>query len=188
MKTTKSAKRARKPLAEVTPNIPAPKRQNTSNLKRALIKFTTLPPETFVPLDHPAPEHHAEVRIPEHTELTPAAFDLFWDDSILERIAEATNDYANPKRAAWSAKMPGTLQRQRRWKPLRIVELRRFLRITILTGIIRLPSRHLYWPLRRNSFLGVSGAALSFNRYTQIKRYLFGSPRSPSDVHAWFAD
>ena len=142
-------------------------------MKRAPIKFTTLPPESFVPLDHPAPEHRAEARVPEHTALTPVAFfNFFWDDSILERIVQATNDYANARRAAWSAKMPGTLQHQRRWKTLNIAELKRFLGITILSGIIRLPSRHLYWSFRRNSLLSTSGAALSFNRYTQIKRYL----------------
>ena len=100
-----SAKRTRKPLAALSSNIPAPKKQKI-DLKKAPI---TQPPDTFTPLDYPAPEHLAKACIPHNTELSPIAFfKLFWDDSILDRIVEATNAYALTMHTACA----GTLQHQ----------------------------------------------------------------------------
>ena len=133
----------------------------------------------------PAPEHRAEARVPEDTELSPIAD--FWDESILDQIVEATNVYALAKRrppppppppppphAACAADAPiRTLQRQRKWKPLNRADLRRFISITTLIGAVRLPSHRLYWSFCHGGILSKSG--LSFDRYSQIKRYLRGS-------------
>ena len=51
-------------------------------------------------------------------------------------------------------------------KPLNIVDLKRFLDITIFIGITRLPSQHLYWSFRRDSILGTGKTTLSLDRYT----------------------
>lgn len=57
-----SAKRARKPLTELSSNLlpPAKKQKKAAHH----IEPTTQPPETFVPINHPALEHHAEARVP----------------------------------------------------------------------------------------------------------------------------
>lgn len=75
--------------------------------------------------------------------------------------------------------MTGTLQCQRKLKPLNVVDLKRFLGITILIGITRIPSRHLYWSICRDSILSTGKAALSFNLYTQVKCYLHVSVPTP---------
>ena len=75
--------------------------------------------------------------------------------------------------------MPGTLQRLRRLKPLRIVDSKRVLGITILIGTIRLPSRHLYWFFSHDSILGTGKAALSLDHYT---RYLHVSVPTTTPV------
>ena len=63
------------------------------------IELTTQPSETFVPTNHPALEHHAKARVPQDIELTPIAFfNLFWDDSILNQIVQATNAYARARK------------------------------------------------------------------------------------------
>jgi len=63
-------------------------------------------PESYVPLHSADPQHgHGpSTRIPSGSvtdaELTPyAIFSLFWDDGILQHIAEATNKYAAAKHA-----------------------------------------------------------------------------------------
>ena len=79
-----------------------------SETKESSIKRAALPPEIFAPLDHPAPEHHAEARIPENIELSPTASpNLFWDESTFDQIVKATNAYALEKRAACAADAAG---------------------------------------------------------------------------------
>jgi len=72
-----SAKRARKPLAEISGN--AAKKQKCSTGSTS-----TASPETFSPLHHCKPKHIAEARVPDGTALEPLAFfSLYWDDGTL---------------------------------------------------------------------------------------------------------
>lgn len=92
-KTTQPANPARKPLVEPSHNPPAPKRQKEAPKKAPI---TTLPPETFTPLEHSAPEHHAEARIPENIEPSSITlFNLLWDEYILDRIFKARSTNSN---------------------------------------------------------------------------------------------
>ena len=77
----------------------APRVIEKQGLTHIPVKYVT--PKTPAPLHHPASEHLAEARgIPGSIELTPIAFfNLFWDDSILNKIVEATNAYALAKHA-----------------------------------------------------------------------------------------
>jgi hypothetical protein len=73
----------------------------------------------------------AEARLPPGTPLSPIGiFSLYWDDEILEKIVESTNQYASIKRKL----LPAYLVRYRKWKPVSIGEFRRFLTTTILMG------------------------------------------------------
>ena len=168
---TMSANRARKPPAA---NAPAPKKRMKAPMEAPM----EAPGKPTALL--PAPEHRAEARVPEDTELSPIASNDFWDESILDQIVKATNVYALAKRrppppppphAACAADEPiRTLQRQRTWKPLNKADLRRFISITTLISAVRLPSHRLYWSFSHGGILSKFG--LSFDRYSQIKRYL----------------
>ena len=152
-------KRARKPFSEVSANaVPQQKRQKLStpkerrtatdavdfddpipataapkaSKKREKPPLTTAPPEQFVPLHQAGGPglYGSNTCIPEGTEHTPYGyFSLFWDDGILQQIADATNAYALRKRTEWqAATVHGSQAIQRRWKPVTPCELRRFLR------------------------------------------------------------
>ena len=62
-----SAKRARKPLAEISGNAAKKQKCTTGST-------STAGPETFSPLHHRKPEHIAEARVPDGTALEPFAF------------------------------------------------------------------------------------------------------------------
>jgi len=82
-----SAKRARKPLADISAN-------RHKELKES---GATTPAETFMPFSHWKPELAGEPRVPKGTELSPlATFSLYWGDEILNEIA-ITNLYAESK-------------------------------------------------------------------------------------------
>lgn len=117
------------------------------------------PPETFQPLR--LIEHEPESLVPNNTTLTPIQFcSLFWNDDILRQIVQATNAYADLKRQG---------KRDKGWiRPLTVMELRKFLGINIMMGIIRLSNRSQYW--RKGRLTG--NQALSFRRYAQIKCYI----------------
>jgi hypothetical protein len=74
-----SAKRARKPLADVGDNIARPSKRSKSNKpgRAGPSNIHHDSPEFFVPLAYT--EHDSEPRLPDNIELTPLVFfDLFW--------------------------------------------------------------------------------------------------------------
>jgi len=104
-----SAKRAQKPLAEISAN--APKKQRLTE--------STSSPDTFAPLHHYDPEHDAEPRLPEGTKLSPPSiFSLYSNDEILQKIADSTNAYAKLKQQL----IPRWYLKYRKWKPKSIAE------------------------------------------------------------------
>ena len=97
-----SAKRVQKPLTELSSNLLLPAKKQKKAAPN--IELTIQPSETFVPVNHSALDH-AKARVPQDIELTPIAFfNLFWGDSILDQIVQATNAYA----------------RARKWRPLTV--------------------------------------------------------------------
>jgi len=158
-----SRKRSGKPLLEVSGNEQVKKRKINTKPNQT----TTIGPETFIPLEHMAPEHSAKVRLPANIELTPMAFfSLFWSESILAPIVQATNIYAQQKRSRLDSKRN---KYQRPWKPLTILELQGFLSISILRGIMKLPTLLSRWKSRK---ILSPERGISLTRYMQIKRYL----------------
>lgn len=86
-------------------------------------------------------------------------FSLFFDDALLEFIAEQTNLYAEQhpyNRVNVS------------WVDTNVDELRLFLGIVISTGIVVLPNLHDYW--KQNSIMSQPGivAGMSRNRFAQL--------------------
>ena len=197
-----SAKRARKPLGEVSVNtIPNQKRRKLSVPKKrataadavdlddatampkvpkkrakALVPPVTAPPEQFVPLHQVGGPglYSSNTCIPEGTEHTPYAyFSLFWDNCILQQIADATNAYALAKcttaTTSWQAATASGCQViQRQWKPVTPCELRRFLSALVFMGYTRSTPRQ-FAHLRHCRFL--PKGSISQNRYDQTKRY-----------------
>jgi len=159
-----SRKRSGKPLFEVSGNEQAKKQKINTKPNQAT---STIGLESFIPLEHTAPEHSAKVRLPADTELTPLAFfSLFWSKSVLDPIVQATNIYAQQKRSRLDLKRTKC---QKPWKPLTIPELQGFLSISILRGIIKLPTLLSRWKSRE---ILLPERGISLTRYMQIKRYL----------------
>jgi hypothetical protein len=163
-----SAKRARKPLSEVSSN----KRRKT-NQKENSHDPELRDPNLFIPMSYI--QHSSEPRIPEQTELKPSSFfNLFWGDEILDHIVRATNSYALMKRA-----------KKKQWRrEITRNELRAFLGITIMMGVVRVPCKRKYWTLGL-----LAAARISSDRYHEIKRYLHIS--IPNDTinlphHEWW--
>lgn len=120
-----SAKRARKLLAALFPNVPAPTKTKEQSKGSSHKTHNT----TSQGLHQPASKHCAKARGPKNTEPSPIAFfGLYWDESILDQIVEVTNAHTLAKRAAYTAladmRPIGTLHlerhspSQRKWKPL----------------------------------------------------------------------
>ena len=149
-----SAKRSRKPLSAYSPNVnPPAKRAKTATSSGSTVNDPTI----FDPIEYT--EHAMDPRIPPDINLTPPAiFGLFWNDTIITKLVQATNAYARQKKAS-----------SRQWPhPTTVPEFRRFLGITILMGLTRLGKIGRYWSH------GIVSArkSMSFNRYCQIKRFI----------------
>jgi len=136
-------------------------------------------PESFVRLHSADPQHGLgpSTRIPSgsvtNSELTPyTIFSLFWDDAILQHIAEATNKYAAAKHAELRTSKIASLQvqlRLRPWRAVDVCELRRFISATIFMGYAK-STVSLFIRSRRGTIL--PKCTISHDRYDQIKRYL----------------
>ena len=104
-------------------------------------------------------EHSTELRVPKETGLTPVAFFcLFWDESIIQQLARATNAYARCK---------GNMNQQWRY-PITVAELRTSLGITILIWVIPLHPITPYWTTGQVS----ACCSMCCYRYCQIKCFL----------------
>jgi hypothetical protein len=214
-----SAKRARKPLSDISTNaVPNPKRRKVAPKKANVVAANAdnavtvdgpqaarsgknwkppaviAMPESFVPLHSADPQHgHGpSTRIPSgsvtYAELTPyAIISLFWDDAILQHIAEATNKYAAAKHAELRASKLASLRvqlRLRPWKAVDVCELRRFISATIFMGYAK-STVSLFTRFRRGTIL--PKGTISRDRYDQIKRYLHISDPDlkPDRKHWW---
>ena len=81
-------------------------------------------------------EHAMTPRMAPDSRLAPATvFGLFWNDKIIGELVQATNAYAQQKKAT----------KQQWLHPATAIELRRVLGITILMGITRLGRVRRYW-------------------------------------------
>ena len=111
-------------------------------------------------------------------------FQLFMNDEILEHLVEQTNLYANQSIDSERAKGKQLQHsRSKAWKPVNIYEMKKFLGLMFLTGIIRKPTLEDYWSTDSMIETPIFGKVMSRNRFEIILSYLHfndNEKRSPN--------
>ncbi|KAJ1199681.1 hypothetical protein NDU88_003514 [Pleurodeles waltl] len=101
-------------------------------------------------------------------------FHLFMDDVFLEEIVEQTNVYAEQYLLDNAARLKPQ-SRAPQWVPTYLEEMKRFLGLSFLMGLIRKPSLASYWSTRSTSPLmatAIFPATMTRNRYLILLRML----------------
>ena len=96
-------------------------------------------------------------------------FMLFWDNEMWERLVLESNRYAEQQRTAHPpARSYST------FKAFSVEEMKTFIGLCLMMGILRLPKRSDYWRVLENCWLAHTkfGKAMSRNRFNCIWRYL----------------
>jgi len=62
--------------------------------------------------------------------------------------------------------------RSKKWEPVTVIEMKKFLVLIFVTGIVRKPKLELYWSTRRIFQTPVFQQTMSRNRFQLIQRYL----------------
>jgi len=62
--------------------------------------------------------------------------------------------------------------RSEEWKPVRVIEMKKFLGLIFVTGIVRKPKLELYWSRRGIFQTTIFPQTMSMNRFQLIQRYL----------------
>ena len=100
-------------------------------------------------------------------------FQLFMNDEILKHLIEQTNLYAKQSIDSQTTKgkqLPHS--RSKAWKLVNIYEMKKFLGLMFLTGIIRKPTLEDYWSTDRMIETPIYGKVMSRNRFEIILSYL----------------
>ena len=96
-------------------------------------------------------------------------FNLFVTDEFINMLVVETNRYANQEIDRRRPLQPNS--RYKSWQPIDAVEMKKFIGILYLMGIVRLPTIELYWSrdvlYRFNGFCSV----MSRNRFQEILRF-----------------
>lgn len=95
-------------------------------------------------------------------------FSLFFDDSIMNNIVTWVNLKANILRSQGVKKRSNLSS----WKNIDICELKKFIGLSLLMGIHKLPTIRLYWSQSEIDYHPIYGQTLSRNRYETILRCL----------------
>ena len=105
-------------------------------------------------------------------------FNAIFDDELVDSIVTETNRYAS--QCLGEASQSSANGRQR-WHPTNSNELRVFLAIIILQGIVKKPELELYWS--KNLLLSTPffRQAMSYRRFCKIKQYLHFSNNEDFD-------
>ncbi|KAJ1092961.1 hypothetical protein NDU88_006071 [Pleurodeles waltl] len=98
-------------------------------------------------------------------------FELFMDDIFLEEIVEQTNLYAEQFLRDNAARLRPH-SRASRWIPTNLEELKMFLGLTFLMGLIRKPSLSSYWSTSPLMATAIFPAIMIRNRYELLLRML----------------
>lgn len=120
---------------------------------------------------HNTARHEQHTRYPIGFDINGGAlsfFELFFDATVFEQLAENTNSNANFKHA-------GDLG-HRRWTPPSAAELRIFFGIIIYMGVFPSAQVSDYWRHDSNYPFHRIGLYISQNRFKQLKRYFHISP------------
>ena len=105
-------------------------------------------------------------------------FQLFYSDTVLNKLVQFTNDNATKKRTEQPEKNKGE------WKALTLEEIKTFYGLLIMKDMIRLDRDAHYWSTSDSHYLLRTqfGAVMSRDRFFQIRRYLyFVDPCTPVD-------
>ena len=109
-------------------------------------------------------------------------FDHYITPELIEIVVEQTNLYAQQQ----IAKMPRPVTKHPRseeWKPVTVIEMRKFLGLIFLTGIVRKPKLELYWSTRGIFRTPVFSQTMSRNRFQLIQRYLHFSDNNAAGTN-----
>lgn len=96
-------------------------------------------------------------------------FNLFWDNELWEMMLAESNRYAKQQREA-NPPPPSFAK----FSDFSMAELRTFVGLCLMMGILRLPKRSDYWRRKQSCWLAHTnfGKAMSRNRFDTIWRYL----------------
>jgi len=98
-------------------------------------------------------------------------FDHYIPPELIEIVVDQINLYAQQQ----MVKMPRPLTKQARsekWKPVTVIEMKKFLSLIFVTGIVRKPKLELYWSTRGIFQTPIFPQTMSRNRIQLIQRYL----------------
>ncbi|KAJ1143324.1 hypothetical protein NDU88_009634 [Pleurodeles waltl] len=98
-------------------------------------------------------------------------FHLFMDDVFLEEIVEQTNVYAEQYLRDNAARLKPQ-SRATHWVPTYLEEIKRFLGLSFLMGLIRKPSLASYWSTSPLMATAIFPATMTRNRYLLLLRML----------------
>ena len=99
-------------------------------------------------------------------------FDHYVPPDLIEIVVDQTNLYAQQQ----IAKMPRPVTKHARseeWKPVTVIEIKKFLGLIFVTGIVRKPKLDLYWSTRGIFQTLIFSKTMSRNRFQLIRRYLY---------------
>ena len=112
----------------------------------------------------------------------PAHFlELLLSDEVLQLIVLQTNLYAD-QCIALLDQLAMPYSRVNAWKPLTVGELKRFLGLLFLTGLIRKPSLEEYWSVHTALETPYFRATMPRNRFQLIWRFLHFSDNREVDA------
>jgi len=97
-------------------------------------------------------------------------FDHYIPPELIEIAVDQTNLYAQQK----IAKMPCPVTKHassEEWKPVTVIEMKKFLGLIFVTGIVRKQKLELYWSMRGIFQTPIFPQTMSRNRFQLIQRY-----------------
>ena len=184
-------KQSRKPLSAISPNRTIKKKSTRARVCKPKLPQSGSAPTSqpaYLPLG-PRQEHIGQPLLPCGDEGRKMdvlqIFELFWDDEVIDVVVEGTNRYAEVKGAGKRSAEGGAFGRP--WKKVTGREIKVFLAILMYMGAKRGSGLGpgSFWNRRENSRSIIR--ALSFKRFSQIKRYLhISDPQLQLSRSEWF--
>ena len=93
-------------------------------------------------------------------------FQLYWSDDVIDLLVKNTNAYAEHIRG------PNPSSSCREWYPTTRPEMKAFLGVTLLMGLLKLPRLEDYWQKSFSYLKTQIPVVFSKTRYEQLKRFL----------------
>ena len=109
-------------------------------------------------------------------------FDHYIPPELIEIVLDKTNLYAQQQ----IAKMPRRVTKHARseeWKPVTVIEMKKFLGLIFITGIVRKPKLELYWSTRGIFQTPIFSQTMSRNRFQLIQKYRHFSDNNAAGIN-----